>query len=259
MPTEGDPRSFGVPKCANCGAKLFPRLDIWKNKNEQNDTEELFEEGFLKRSIWPSITSKKAAFDYLSIYGAILAGLFALSTGLIGFLSNSFFYIILSVLCIFSGFEIYKGKYWSIPIISTLGILNFLGLLLVFIQSNGTAGGPSFAVQGIIAAYSFNLIRAWYLSKRFTDDSFSQFFKTKFYYEYDFKKLSGEATTWLKQNKSILGLIFLISVIFLIKFFMDKPGNYNECYIKKMNEAKNAQVAKMTASNIRAECKRLFP
>lgn len=27
LPTEGNPKSFGVPKCANCGSELFPSIE----------------------------------------------------------------------------------------------------------------------------------------------------------------------------------------------------------------------------------------
>jgi len=260
LPTEGDPKSFGNPKCAKCGSYLFPKLDQ-KNKHDTKSTadKQTVEEGFLKGVFWPSIGSVDDANDYLSIYGLLLACWFALGSGLTALLSNSWLDFIFTVFFVIAGIQIKKSNYWPIPFLSTYGFFNFIIVLYVLTQTNGETGGHALFTSAIAAGFSFSLIRAWFLARELKGLNFVDGFKLKFTSNLELQQTVNSYVNWVQKNK-IPSLVIIVSFIaFLIFSQANKPKNFNECVIERLNQATNTWVAKRTSGYIHEECRRRFP
>ena len=260
LPTKIDPKSYVNPPCAKCGANLFPRLDQ-KNKYEGNlETDgDVKEEGSLKRFFWPSITSKKDSESILTVVGIILAGWLAFIFGLSGLIDESPLYFPFVVFFIYAGFEITRENYWPVPIISVVGVLEFTLIFYILVQSDGTTGTRFMVLRFLAACASITLFRAWYLSKQEKSINYSSNLKSIFSSHANFQKGAAKNLIWIKQNKIIL--IIVVGLLTLIFSYtqMNQPSNYNQCVIDKLNESKNAEVAKQTAYHIRSECRRKFP
>ena len=63
---------------------------------------------------------------------------------------------------------------------------------------------------------------------------------------------------WLKQNKATVIIASVIAISFIYLMFFSGPQNYEECFIEKMNEAKNTEVAKSIHVPVRDLCRQSF-
>ena len=263
LPTEGNPSQYGRPVCSKCRGDLFPfkkepsTSQYKKVKIESTDTDK----GFLKETFWPNIFTKTDAEDVLYM-AAVLTGFITLSSFALVFLNGYSFYLLVGILSAGAGLAIYSGFLWVAPIVAVVCLLEFLLKLKIFIQTDGNVGGAALALSLYFAGHSCSILRAWYFYQKFAAGE--QPTPNSHYPRYsqiigDMRRLYPKTEALIKKNKIIMILIGVFTVLLICFVLLSGPKNYEECFIKNMNNSKNTEVAKSIRKTVRVLCLQKFP